>query len=196
MRLTRIKETVDCGVFRDLAYHYQAQELAESDLRKLTTEEAPAGLEDRIRSALETEAPGVGRGALGWLRTHAFAAQAAAVLLVGFLFFVPIGEVPPPGPEGASVIHLVNKPLTIVDHDCDRAGRTPEQQRACRHNNHLNVLKAGEGQYFHINTDAPLGREIVLDPAQRGRFVVVNADYYPDLRTVKLISVRDAASHL
>ena len=130
MRLTRITETVDCRVFRDLIYHYQVQELAESDLRKLdehadacgecsgylevetsflrllknrlTKEEAPAGLEDRIRLALEIEAPTLRRGAMGWLRSHAFAAQAAAVLLVGFLFFLPLGEMP--GPRGVSAI--------------------------------------------------------------------------------------------
>ena len=225
MRLTRITGTVDCQVFRGLVYHYQAQELVESDIRKMDehvdgcercssylevensflralksripTAEAPAGLENRIRTAIDREAPRVRGGVTGWLRSHGLAAQAAAaVVLVGLLSLVPIGQRLSPETAGTSILRLVGKPLTVVDHECDRAGRTPEQQRACRNRRHLNVFKAGEGQYFHINMDNPLARDIVLDPAQRGRLVLIDADYYPEIHTVKLISLRDPSRDL
>jgi hypothetical protein len=225
MRQILVTATVDCRVFRDLAYHYQAGELAEADLRRLGEhadaceacsrilevetsflrglksrlgrEEAPAGLETRIRVALEDEAPTVRRSPWAWVTSPAFAAQAAAVMLLGVLGWVAVG--PGLSPDGSvqgssAVHHLVGKVLTIVDHDCDRMGATPEQQKACRDERHLNVLKSADGQYYHVNLDRPLAREIVLDRAQRGRTVVINADFYPDIQTLRLTRVQDAAN--
>jgi anti-sigma factor (TIGR02949 family) len=224
MRTILITAPVDCEVFRDLAYHYQAGELAEDDLRlldehadackacsrylevetsfrralknRLASEEAPAGLETRIRAALEDEAPTVRRSPWAWLTSPAFAAQAAAVILLGVLAWVAVDPGSLPGgsaPGSSAVQRLVSKVFTIVDHDCDRMGATPEQQQACRDERHLNVLKSADGQYYHVNLDRPLAREIVLDRAQRGRTVVISADFYPDIQTLRLTRVQDAA---
>jgi hypothetical protein len=220
-----ITTPVDCAVFRDLAYHYQAGELAADDLRvldehadacetcarylevetsflrglksRLGREEAPAGLETRIRAALENEAPTVRRSPWAWLASPAFAAQAAAVILLGVLAWVAIdpGSLQGGSVRGSSAVqHLVGKVVTIVDHDCDRMGATPEQQKACRDERHLNVLKSADGQYYHVNLDRPIARQIVLDRAQRGRTVVISADFYPDIQTLRLTRVQDAAN--
>jgi len=224
IRQILVTDAVDCRVFRDLAYHYQTGELAETDLRRLDEhagaceacsrylevetsflrglkgrlgrEEAPPGLETRIRAALEDEAPTVRRSPWAWVTSPAFAAQAAAVILLGVMVWVAVGPgLSPDGsvPGSSSVQHLVGKVFTIVDHDCDRAGATPEQQKACRDERHLNVLKSADGQYYHVNLDRPLAREIVLDRGQRGRTVMISADFYPDIETLRLTRVQDAA---
>jgi hypothetical protein len=212
VRVARIIERVDCGVFREFVYHLQADELAGSDREKLldhvddcpacrrylevedsfllglrtrlVAEKAPTGLEARIRGALDLEAPRVGRPA-AWLRSPAVSALAAAVLLAVLL-------VPALGRAGlarARVLH-VTRTVTVVDHDCDAAGKTIAEQRACRDARHLNVLKVGDHTYWNIVLDRPIARDIVFEWQMRGRPMVVEANLYPDLETVRLIRVR------
>ena len=209
--------TVDCRLFRDWAYHLQAGEVAEPHQTKLQAhvdscescssyleversflrglrkrlkkEEAPAGLEARIREALEREAPAVRWSEWVWPRSAVASALAAAVLLVA-LIFIPRTLVSQEHPGAMRV----NRAVTIVDGDCDKAGATIAQQMACRDARHVNVLKVADGMYWNVNLDRPAARDIVLDPRQRGRRVVVEADYYPVLRTVHLIRVREPAT--
>lgn len=215
MKPILIQGDVDCAGFRRWVYPYLSEELAAPDQermdqhrgdcdrcrryaeversfglalgRRLGEVEVPAGLEERIREGLSREAPTVGGGWSRWLRSPAVAAQAAAVLLVALLVGTVVGpELGPP-----AVAMRVTRAVTVVDVDCDRAHRVPEYQRACRDARHVNALKVGEGVYWNVNLDGPRARELVLDPAQRGRQLVVEADYYPDLGTVRLIRVRE-----
>ena len=215
MRIVYLSDTVDCDTFREFVYHFQADELAEADREKLQEHldrckscarylevedsfraalkgklrraETPEGLESRIREALAQEAPAPGRRRWAWLWSPVATSVAAALLLVAVI--VPGLRYPGGSSEGGL---RVVRSATIVDEDCDRAGATLEQQRACRDSRHLNVLKVADGMYWHVNPDGPLAKDIVLDPAQRGRRVVVEGDYYPELHTVQLIDVRNA----
>jgi hypothetical protein len=89
----------------------------------------------------------------------------------------------------ARVLH-VTRTVTVVDHDCDAAGKTIAEQRACRDARHLNVLKVGDHTYWNIVLDRPIARDIVFEWQMRGRPMVVEANLYPDLETVRLIRVR------
>ncbi len=217
MRVVRITKPVDCPVFREWVYHLQADELAEPDRetllehvercgscerllevedallralkRRLPRDEAPAGLEVRIRESLAAEAPATPHGGGSWLRTRGASALAATLLLAALV--VPsILDRATPGEWVGSKVRVV-RPATIVDHDCDAAGRTLSEQRECRNARHINVLKISDDTYWNVNLDHPSARDIVLEPSQRGRRIVVEADFYPELHAVRLIRVRD-----
>lgn len=219
MKPPRVEESVDCGTFRAWVYHLQADEIAEDDRRRLLVHadacrscagrleveegllralkrrleraEIPPGLEGSIREALAREARGGGSGIGSSVRTRGASALAAAVLLGGLLVPAILEGPGRANAVGSDALRVV-KATTIVDYDCDAAGRDPAEQRKCRNARHLNVLKVADAVYWNVNLDHPSARDIVLDPDQRGRRVVIVADFYPDLRTVHLISVRPA----
>ena len=214
MRRLYISDSVDCRLFRGWVYHFQAGELAEPDQAKLQAhvdacrecsryleleisflrglkkrwkgEEAPLGLEARVLKALEREAPSVRRGGGPWYQRSAVSALAAGLLLVALIASPFSGR----AITNAGVMR-VSRAVTIVDGDCDAAGVTLRNQLACRDTRHLNVLKVADGMYWNVNPDRPAARDILLDPHQRGRRVVIEADYYPALRTVQLIRVQE-----
>jgi len=216
LKPTRVADPVDCRTFRDWVYHLQADEIAEDDRRRLLLHadacrncagrleveegllralkhrleraEVPPGLEGSIRDALAREAPA---GRRSGLRAPGASALAAAVLLGGLLVPAILEGPGRANAVGSDALRVV-KATTIVDYDCDTAGRTPAEQRKCRNARHLNALKVGDAVYWNVNLDHPAARDIVLNPDHRGRRVVVVADFYPDLRTVHLISVRPA----
>ena len=222
MRAIRITEPASCSVFGEWVYHLQADELAEADretllghaevcatcartlevensmLRglkaRLGREKAPPGLEDRIRGSLRIEtASSPERGRLSSLRTPGASALAAAALLAALLVpqLIDVASGTPEPLVGSKL--RVERSATIVDHDCDAAGRSLAEQRDCRNARHLNVLKVSDGTYWNVNLDHPSARDIVLEPSQRGRRIVVEADFYPELHAVRLIRVRDPA---
>jgi hypothetical protein len=153
--------------------------------------EVPPGLEGAIRDALARETPVRRSGSGSSLRTRGASALAAAVLLGGLLVPAILEGPGRANAIGSDALRIV-KATTIVDRDCDAAGRSTAEQRTCRNARHVNVLKVGGAVYWNVNLDHPLAKDIVLDPDQRGRRVMVVADFYPDLRTVHLISVRPA----
>lgn len=218
MRAVSIDPPVNCAVFRDFVFHFQADELGEPDRRRLQDHlddceacgryleveqsflvalksrlartAAPAALEDRIRSALSAEEPAPPRGLHGWVRGPFVPALAATLLLVALL--IPSLGRSGVARAGAPDHYPVVRAVTVVDEDCERAGRSLEEQKGCRDARHLNVLKVADGMYWHVNLDRPLAKELVLDPHQRGRRLVVQADYFPSLETVRLVQVREA----
>jgi hypothetical protein len=222
LRAVRITEPASCSVFREWVYHLQADELAEADretllghaevcatcewtlevensmLRglkaRLGREKAPPGLGDRIRDSLRAEAASFpARGRLSWLTTPGASALAATALLAALLVpqLIDMGSGTPEALVGSKL--RVVRPVTIVDHECDAAGRSLAEQRDCRNARHLNVLKVADGTYWNVNLDHPSAHDIVLQPSQRGRRIVVEADFYPELHTVRLIGIRDPA---
>ncbi len=60
----------------------------------------------------------------------------------------------------------------IVDIECDRAGLTAAQQRACREPSHHNGLRTGEGRYLPF-VDEGAGQALARDAALRGRAATV-----------------------
>jgi mycothiol system anti-sigma-R factor len=219
LRAVRIKEPASCSVFREWVYHLQADELAEADretllahadacetcartleveeslLRavkaRLVREEVPPGLRDRIRDSLRAESASSSTGWISWLTTPGASAVAATALLAALLVPLTIDSSGDAAGElSASKLRVV-RPATIVDHDCGAAGRTFAEQLDCRNARHLNVLRVADGTYWNVNLDHPAARDIVLQPSQRGRRIVVEADFYPELHAVRLIRVRD-----
>jgi hypothetical protein len=159
---------------------------------RLVEEEVPEGLEGRIREALEGEAPSTAQTPRGWLWSPVTATLAAAMILLAIL--VPTlreGSGVDSGAGTGEVVPIRGRVVTIVDEDCDRAGAAIEYQRGCENDRHLNALKVADGVYWHVSIDSPQAKEIVFDPGQRGRRVVVEATYYPEINTVKLIDVQD-----
>ena len=195
--------SVDCHEFRRKLYHFQAGELpgnerrpleehvgrCESCARRLEFEDgflrglkgrlgraqAPPELRVRVREALEREA--APRGLSGWART-AWLAPAAAALLLAFVLI-------PAVPRGA-IILTVEREVTVVDIDCERAGRSLQEQRGCTHPHHVNALKVAPGRYWAISLDHELGRQLVSDPGMRGRQLRVSGDLYTSSGTLHL----------
>jgi len=171
-------------------------EVEESFLKGLKTRlarvPAPPGLETRIRASLRDEAVRPARGSWSWLRSPWFAATAACALTVGLLLVV--FPVPPGAGEevgvGSGVVRISESGM-IVDYDCDRAGLPVEAQMDCAHPRHVNALRAGDGSYVQFSLDDAVSRELVVDRSRRGSLVQVEGDYYPRIRTMKVVSVKD-----
>ena len=207
-------DTTACHEFRELLYSFQADELEESEreacqrhldrcagcadrlqaevgmwnvLRaKLPRIPAPPGLETRVRAALRSEF-GPRSARVAWFRTPWFAATAAAVLLMAVLVPGLTGRARPPA-AGARV-HQVTQEVTVVDHDCDKAGRDPAAQRRCSHPLHVNALKLPGGDYWTISPGPLEFRHLLLDADSRGRRFEVRGDYYPGPETIVLRGV-------
>lgn len=211
-------KTLDCRAFRDLTFHFQADELAEAErqgylehagncercARYLETEEsfarflrtrlrretAPPDLRARIRHELERAAPARRRGLADWLRTPV-SVGAAAALVLGLLLGPGLLSTPAGTLPGGERVHVM-RTATVVDLQCDRAGYDFEQQVRCRHPRHFNALKVADGQYWNLSLGEDRARDIVLDPGWRGQRVVVEGDYYPALSTVRIMQIRRA----
>jgi mycothiol system anti-sigma-R factor len=203
---------MDCRAFRDRIYHFQADEIPDAErgefqahldacaecarvlefedgfLRvleaRIPRESAPPGLETRIRAALRAEAPSPRR--LAWYRSPWFAAAAAVVLLV--LLIVPTLDGPwlDPRDGAAGAVQIASRELVLVDLECDRAGRTLEQQRRCNHPHHVNALKTAEGNYWNISPDQTGYGRLVHDPELRGRRMMIDGVYYPGINTLHI----------
>ena len=206
---------LNCNVFRQSIYHFQADELPESERQalqehldactdcatRLEVEEsflrgikarvvrapAPPGLETRIRAALEQRRVSV-RGSSAWFRAPWFAAAAASLLLA--LLLLPWTDSPFDREQSTPVLQ-VEQEVTVVDHDCDRAGLSYPQQRGCRNERHLNALKLQDGSYWNIGVDEEASRDLLLDPHMRGHRILVRGDLYPAIRTLELRGSRD-----
>ncbi len=203
------KKTVSCDKFRRDLYHLQAGELPEAEQlalaghaedclccgqllafeeaflrglkRRLSRAAAPPELRASVREALDREAVPVTFGA--WLRAPwlipAAAALVLALLLVPALTRIGRGVVP------------VEREVTLVDLDCDRAGLTFEQQRRCTDPRHLNAFKIGPAKYWTIGVDPESDRALVVDRDARGHQLHVVGNLYTNIRTLHVTSHTD-----
>jgi hypothetical protein len=76
--------------------------------------------------------------------------------------------------------------VTVVDFDCDNAGRPFDQQRLCTHPKHLNALKLEDGGYWQISLDSEVGRDLITDRAIRGTRMHVEGWFYERIRTLQV----------
>jgi len=152
---------------------------------KLARASAPPGLETRIRAALRTDPARSGR--VRWYRAGWFAAAAVAAVLVLLLLRPSFrsAELLTPGTAGGATSGTV----TVVDLDCDRAGRSLEQQRRCTQRLHLNALKLADGTYWTIDTDPAEFRYLMLDPRERGQTLRVVGRLLGGTNVIRLESV-------
>jgi len=198
---------MNCSVFKRDLYHFQADELPAAEraayiehagacaqcaalmeveeglLRglkiRLTPGPLPPGLETRIREQLRRSTRS-SRPGLDWVRKPWFAAIAASTLLA--VLVLPNNLRPSPSP--ARSLAPVSRVVTVVDFNCDRAGRPYEQQRLCADHTHLNALKLEEGGYWQIGSDRQAGRELITDRAIRGARMRVEGLFFERTRTL------------
>lgn len=215
MTRTCVPDTVECAVFRDFVYHYQANELLEADRGKLQQHldsceccaryleveesfaralrlrlsriEAPEGLHARLKEALNGLRPAPARR-WTWLFSPLAAVAAASILVIALLVSSRVGS--RAGARAGNAVHVVRAAM-IVDEDCDRAGFPIGHQRRCRKASHLNALKLADGTYWTLGLGEREAREILVDVTQRGRRVVVEGDLYPAIRTLRITGLRD-----
>jgi hypothetical protein len=199
------KKTPTCGRFERDLYHYQAGELSAGEGRvladhaescpgcarvleiegaflrglkqRLGRAEPPPELRLRVCEALDRQPapPRVG----GWLRAP-WLVPAAAALLLAVVMTPQMTR-----PDG--VVH-VEREVTVVDIDCETAGRSVQDQRACTHPHHLNALRVGSDRYWNVSLDGDLGRRLAADRDMRGHRLSVVGDLYTHSRTLRLAS--------
>ena len=144
---------------------------------RLTPAPPPPGLETRVREQLR-QAGRSSRPRFDWVRKPWFAAMAASVLLA--VLVVPTRNI-----ESSSLTR-VTRVVTVVDFDCDNAGRSYEQQRQCAQPKHLNALKLDEGGYWHVSLDHEVGRELITERPIRGTRMRVEGLFYERIRTLQV----------
>ena len=203
------KKTVSCESFRRDLYHLQAGELPETEQqaltghaqdclgcgrllafeeaflrglkRRLSHAPAPPELRARVREALDREAvPGTFGG---WLRAPWLVPAAASVLL-GLLLVPALARI-------GNGVMPVEREVLLVDLECDRAGRSFEQQRRCTNPLHLNAFKVGAAKYWTIGVDPDSDRGLVVDRDARGHQLQVVGDLYTRIRTLQVTSYTD-----
>jgi hypothetical protein len=213
-----VSQSADCRLFRRSIVHFQADELPAAErqrlqdhldrcadcARRLEVEEgflrglkarlrsdvAPPGLETRIRAALAEERS-AGRTRMRWFRAPGFAAAAAALLLA--LLLIPgLGSPPPTTPVTTHEQAVaVSRTVRLVDLDCDRAGRTLDQQRRCEHPLHVNALRLADGGYWLIHAEQLVYRELMFDREMRGHRLEIEGDLHAPLKTLQIRRARD-----
>ena len=205
MTRPKLDKAMNCNAFKRDLYHFQADELPAAEraaclehlnacapcaalleveqglLRGLRSRLVPAmpppGLETRVREQLR-QARQSSRPGLDWVRRPWFAALAASVLLA--LLLIPTADL------GSSSLSRVTRVVTVVDFDCDKAGRSLGQQRVCTHPRHLNALKLDDGRYWQISLDHEVGRELTTDRTIRGSRMRVEGWFYERIRTLQV----------
>jgi hypothetical protein len=209
-----VRGRMSCAAFRRQIYHLQAGELSEAENRlcrehlescascaqwvewedgferalraRLPRDQAPAELVRRVRDALANEPGGSGRG---WFVRPAWAAALAAGVVLALLLLPTLR-----GGWGANLSAAglrVERQVTVVDLQCDRAGYDLESQRACVHPDHVNALKLGPGRRWRLSSaDGPGGR-LRADRAMRGRVLRVRGLLDPERSTLQLTGFED-----
>ena len=81
--------------------------------------------------------------------------------------------------------------VTLVDLDCDRAGKTHADQRRCMHPRHLNAVKMDDGRYWMIHADRQTNRDLLFDREARGHRMRIRGNFHVATQTVDLVRVRD-----
>ena len=196
---------MNCSAFKRSLYHFQADELPAAEravfqehlnecapcaalleveeglLRglkaRLTPTSPPPGLETRVREQIR-QARRSSRSRLDWIRRPWVVAMAASILLALLV-------IPPRNNESSSLVR-VTRVVTVVDFDCDNAGRSLEQQRQCTHPKHLNALKLDDGGYWQVSLDHEVGRELITERSLRGTRMRVEGLLYERIRTLQV----------
>ncbi len=202
------KKTPVCRQFEADLYHFQAGELPEAEMaalaehaeacppcgRRLDVEagllrglkgrleraEAPPELRARVRRALATEAPP--SRFRGWLRSRWLVPAVAALLLAVMML--------PVMPTFVTLAQ-VDQEAIVVDYDCERAGKTLEQQRLCQHPEHLNALRVAPERYWNIGLDRQVGRSLAAQRGLRGHRLRVVGELNERKRTLHLAHFTD-----
>lgn len=207
-------QVLDCRIFQLNLYHFQADELSDAErrplqdhldgceicARRLAVEDdllrclrqrlrrapAPAELQWRVRSALREA-----RGASSWmgLRRPWLTAAAASVLLLVLL--VPGMRGLFQGRSSPGERFGLEREVTLVDLDCDRAGASLEQQRRCHHPHHINALRLASGEHWNLSLDGADARLLALRHDMRGHRLRVQGDFVPALRALRLTRFSD-----
>jgi len=212
-------KAADCARFKRVVFHFQADEIPEPErapleehlvvcrccadrlaleesmlagLRaRLGRGEPPPGLETRIRAALrEGRVAGV---VASWFRAPLAVAAIAASLLLAMLLLPLDGALGNPQ-RGAGV--AFSGEVIVVDLDCHRAGKTLVQQRACRHDKHINALELPDGRVWNLSLAQALARDLALDRDLRGHRMAMTGEYFPRLDTLWVKSTADLGTQL
>jgi len=136
--------------------------------------QAPPELQARVRQALDRE-PAPGRFS-SWFRAPWLVPAAAALVLAVLLL--------PTLPQVSGALH-VERVVTVVDIDCELAGRTLAEQRNCTHPHHLNALRVA------ASLDQGPGSRLVADRDMRGHRLHVVGDLYAGIRTLRVTDYTD-----
>ena len=147
---------------------------------------APPGLESRVRASLDAAA----RTRVPWYRAGWLAAAASAAVLALALVLPQLSA---PVGAGAAGLHARGVVVTVVDLDCDRAGKDLAHQRDCREPHHVNALKLADGSYWTIDAGRPEFRYLLLDREQRGARLRVVGRRLGRSGVIRLESVEAAA---
>ena len=206
-----------CREFRDLVFHFQAEELSAAERARfeghlhtcppceryleveagfatvlragLPRTQAPDALRERVCRSIEQEGK-ASRPVAPGLRFLTVALLAAAAAFMATLVAPPLFR----GVQGQAQLdaarHVV-RAATVVDEDCDRAGHTTDQQRNCHARSHFNALRMADGTYWTLSLDAPEARQLVADVEMRGHRIVVEGDLYAPIRTLHLTRWRE-----
>ena len=208
-----VEKSLNCRIIQDRLYHFQADELPETERRefsahldgcpecarrleiedgllrsikaRLGREKAPSALRARVRAALEREAPEPTRWS--WVPAGAGLVPLAASIFLAVLLVPLLAQ----GNGAERGVVPVEQEVLVVDFDCDRAGHSVERQIACADPHHLNALKYGDGGYWNIGLDLQAARRLTVDRAMRGHRVHVQGSLYPHIGTVSLTGYED-----
>jgi anti-sigma factor (TIGR02949 family) len=152
----------------------------------------PAGLADRVRAALEREAPTVREAPWRWAFSSGTAAAAASVLLA--LLVLPfVGGGPAGGPAEAGPVRLVREAV-VVDNVCDREGLSYAEQRACWNEDHLNGLRCKDGRTWAIVLTDGGFRSLVFDRELRGRRLLVEGEFHSASGSVRIVRWKEVGA--
>jgi len=204
----RSKKSLICHKLQRDLFHFQAGELPREDQRALTDHvaecpgcarlmevedsllrglkgrlgrvQAPPELQARVRQALDRE-PAPGRFS-SWFRAPWLVPAAAALVLAVLLL--------PTLPQVSGALH-VERVVTVVDIDCELAGRTLAEQRNCTHPHHLNALRVAADEYWNVSLDQGPGSRLVADRDMRGHRLHVVGDLYAGIRTLRVTDYTD-----
>jgi len=146
---------------------------------------APPGLESRIRTSLR----GPASMRVPWYRTGWLAAALSAALLAAALVLPQLLR--PGGTPAASA--PAQAIVTVVDLDCDRAGKDVAHQRECLDPHHVNALKLADGSYWTMDPTRPEFRYLLLDREQRGAKLRIAGRRLGGSTLIRLESVERAA---
>lgn len=210
-------ECAACREFRDHVFHFQAEEIPAAQRARLEEHlhacpacagylevetgfatvlraglaraQAPDSLHERICKSIECERP-LARRATAGRRVLVIAALAAAVAFAVALVAPPLFRGVSGRDEIESGRHVVRS-VVVVDEECDRAGRSTDQQRHCSARSHYNALRIADGTYWVLSLDVPEARQLASDVEMRGRRIVVEGDLYAPMRTLHLARWRE-----
>lgn len=209
-----MKAPMSCRSFLDRIFDFQADELSETErevfashrdacpkcarrlevedglLRavrtRLSAEGAPAELRARVRAALHGAAPAPGRAS--WAARLPWVVPLVASLVLALLAGPPLWRRISAGPPGAVPF---DERVTVVDFECDRAGRSLEEQIRCPNPRHLNAVKTDDGRAWNLSLDRADARRIVADRTLRGHVLRVRGELFPAIGSVRLDDYED-----